>query len=403
MKSIGFFWTNSEDENECCRKCPHLKEDTTQSNSASKEQTGDEFEFQINLWNSDVKSTVTNEKYRFRAVDFGIVCPLSIRKFVLLLPFKADISEFHDLVRCLSLDADLLCTVFNEDLKSTSEPSKSYHTIEGGKVKLLMYELSKENIEDFTYDEQTGVTQITVTINSDFNTESFSEYRLFVRFRILLKSFLAFAKKKKVSNDWLQSAFSSSYLFDIRLNDVRELSKKKKELVEFKGFKLPKFSKVHFFYMADSEETVENGSSIKLDKRLLENERWHSYLGDKIEFVSENIAHHWKKKEERRLVLTSVDFQNQQMPTVGIKPSSTSIINFTLFFKTEFSDCQRKRLFIYLLIVVLLGTVASAIIAFIDSLIPKTLGYCWGIWLLVSLGLILLLCCFLWSSVKQTR
>ena len=49
MKSIGFFWTNSKEENECCRKCPHLKDDTTQSNSASKEQTGDEFEFQINL------------------------------------------------------------------------------------------------------------------------------------------------------------------------------------------------------------------------------------------------------------------------------------------------------------------------------------------------------------------
>ena len=65
MKSIGFFWTNSKEENECCQKCPHLKDDTTQSNSASKEQTGDEFEFQINLWNSDVKSTVTNENCRF--------------------------------------------------------------------------------------------------------------------------------------------------------------------------------------------------------------------------------------------------------------------------------------------------------------------------------------------------
>lgn len=350
-----------------------------------------------------MKSTVTNEKYRFRAVDFGIVCPLSIRKFVLLLPFKANISEFHDLVRCLSLDTDLLCTVFNEDLKSTSEPSKSYHTIEGGKIKLLMYELSKENIEEFTYDEQTGVTQITITINSDFNTESFRDYRLFVRFRILLKSFLAFAKKKKVSNDWLQSAFSSSYLFDIRLNDVRELSKKKKELVEFKGFRLPKFSKVHFFYMADSEESVENGSSIKLDKRLLENERWHSYLGDKIEFVSENVAHHWKRKEEFKFGLEKVNTQNLQNPNLQFKPSIQPVKNFTLFFKTEFSDCQKKRLFIYILIVVLLGTVASAIIAFIDSLIPKALEYCWGIWLLVNLGLIFLLCCFLWSSVKQTR
>ena len=98
-----------------------------------------------------------------------------------------------------------------------------------------------------------------------------------------------------------------------------------------------------------------------------------------------------------------MDFQNQQMPTVGIKPSSTSIINFTLFFKTEFSDCQRKRLFIYLLIVVLLGTVASAIIAFMDSLIPKDFEYCWGIWLVVTLGLIFLLNIFLLGSVKKTK
>lgn len=89
------------------------------------------------------------------------------------------------------------------------------------------------------------------------------------------------------------------------------------------------------------------------------------------------------------------------MPTVGIKPSSSSIINFTLFFRTEFSDCQKMRLFIYLLIVVLLGTVASAIIAFMDSLIPKDFEYSWGIWLVVTLGLVFLLCCFLWRSVKK--
>lgn len=400
MKSIGFFWTNNKTENEFCQKCPQRKEVSAQSDSADKKQSEDEFEFQINLWNSDVRSTVTNKKFRFRAVDFGIVCPLSIRKFVLLLPFKVDISDFHDLVKCLSLDTDLLCTVFNEDLKSISEPSKSYHSIEGEKIKLLMYELSKENIEDFNYDEQSGVTQITITINSDFNTKSFVGYRLFVRFRIRLNSFLAFAKKKKVSNDWLQSAFSSSYLFDIRLNDVRELSKKKKELVEFRGFRLPKFSKVHFFYMADSEESVENGSSIKLDKRLLENERWHSYLGNKIEFVSENVAHHWKRKKEIKLELESAGVENPQKANISFKPVPRPVLNFTLFFRTEFSDCQRKRLFIYLLIVVLLGTVASAIVAFGDSLIPCTFAYSWIVWLGVTLGLIVMLWYFLWHSVK---
>lgn len=127
---------------------------------------------------------------------------------------------------------------------------------------------------------------------------------------------------------------------------------------------------------------------------MLENERWHSYLGDKIEFVSENVAHHWKRKEEFKFGLEKVNTQNLQNPNLQFKPSIQPVKNFTLFFKTEFSDCQKKRLFIYILIVVLLGTVASAIIAFIDSLIPKALEYCWGIWLLVNLGLIFLLCCF---------
>ena len=93
MKSIGFFWTNNKTENECCQKCPQRKENSAQSDSADKKQNDDKFEFQINLWNSDVKSTVTNEKFRFRAVDFGIVCPLSIRKFVLLLPFNPHCSH----------------------------------------------------------------------------------------------------------------------------------------------------------------------------------------------------------------------------------------------------------------------------------------------------------------------
>ena len=152
--------------------------------------------------------------------------------------------------------------------------------------------------------------------------------------------------------------------------------------------------------MADSEESVENGSSIKLDKRLLENERWHSYLGNKIEFVSENVAHHWKRKEEIKLELESAGVENPQKANVSLKPVPRPVLNFTLFFRTEFSDCQKKRLFIYLLIVVLLGTVASAIVAFGDSLIPSTFVYSWIVWLGVALGLIVILWYFLWHSVK---
>ena len=214
----------------------------------------------------------------------------------------------------------------------------------------------------------------------------------------MLKSFDSFAKKKKVSNDWLQSAFSSTYMFDIRLNDVRELSKKKKELVEFNGFKLPSFSKVHFFYMADSEENVENGSSIKLDKRLLENERWHSYLGDNIEFVSENIAHHWKCKTEIKLGISKVDTANPENPNVTLSPDYRSITNFTLFFKTEFSDCQIKRLILYVLIVMLLGFIASAFVTLIDSWLSCLCAYKQLVWV----TLIIILCFILYFCLRSS-
>ena len=42
-------------------------------------------------------------------------------------------------------------------------------------------------------------------------------------------------------------------------------------------------------------------------------------------------------------------------------------------------------------------------ILFMDSLIPKDFEYSWGVWLVVTLGLVFLLCCFLWRSVKKTR
>ena len=158
MKSIGVFW-KKDDDRDYCKQCPHHQMEVKSAETAIN-NSDEDFEFQINLWNSDVKSLTSPKKRRFRAIDFGIICPLCTKKLVLLLPFKVDESDFHDLARCLSLDADLLCTVFNEDLKSTSEPSKSYYKIDGKNINLLMYELSKENLEEFIYDEQANITQI---------------------------------------------------------------------------------------------------------------------------------------------------------------------------------------------------------------------------------------------------
>lgn len=365
MKSIGLFWSKNYVREGKCLSCPCNQQEKTKQTNLQNEK-GDGFDFQINLWNSKVRDVVTGRISCFKAIDFGVVCPLSTRALVFLFPFKVKQNDFQDLVRCLSLDTDLLCTVFNEDLRSSSEPAKSYHKIDGADLHYLMYELSKENIEALEYDEQSNLTQMKIVVNSDFRSEDFSDYRLFLRFRIKLQSFDAFARKKEVSNDWLQSAFSSTYMFDVRLNDVRELSKKRKEFVEHQGFQLPEFDKVHFFYMADSEEFVENGSSIKLDRRLLENDRWHSYLGDNLEFVSENIAHHWKKKVDFKLSLKNINQEDTEKTKLEFNQIKKPVRDFTIFFKTEFSDIRSVRVVGYLCLIVVLGCLSSLLASLIS-------------------------------------
>ena len=107
MKSIGVFW-KKDDDRDYCKQCPHHQMEVKSAETAIN-NSDEDFEFQINLWNSDVKRLTSPKKRRFRAIDFGIICPLCTKKLVLLLPFKVDESDFHDLARCLSLDADLLC------------------------------------------------------------------------------------------------------------------------------------------------------------------------------------------------------------------------------------------------------------------------------------------------------
>lgn len=87
MKSIGFFWKSYQDEDEYCQKCPHGKDNitTVKSGSSSKHE---DFEFQINLWNTDVIDVVTKNKYRFRAIDVGTICPLYTKKLYFLFPFS---------------------------------------------------------------------------------------------------------------------------------------------------------------------------------------------------------------------------------------------------------------------------------------------------------------------------
>lgn len=385
MKSIGLFWKSSEQEKE--NTCPHKEECEIIKQDETKKE--DEFEIHVNFWNTEINDVVSHKRKHLYALDFGVVCPLNLKELVLLIPAKVEKDQFVDLVSRLASDRELMCTVFNENLTIASKPTKSYHLIknEDESLLFLLYELSNENIVDINYSRDNGYTVIKIANNLETIPPKTAK-NIYVRFRILLNDVHAFSIQRNVSNDWFQSAFSSSYMFDFRLNDVRELDKKVSEKLKHDHYEMAKLNKVHFFYMADADEVVENGSSMKLDSRLLETQRWHSYFGNNVQLNRENLAHHWKK-----CILKTVrkDDEGKQVD----EDVRTPFDDFSLYFKVVYSHYKYRRVLIYSTIVFILGFLASSAVSFLQSLWNlSTDKYTWAFWLviLITVTLIFALC-----------
>lgn len=385
MKSIGLFWKPSEQEKE--NTCPHKEECKIIKQDVAKKE--DEFEIHVNFWNTEINDVVSHKRKHLYALDFGVVCPLNLKELVLLIPAKVEKDQFVDLVSRLASDRELMCTVFNENLTIASKPTKSYHLIrnEDESLLFLLYELSNENIVDINYSRDNGYTVIKIANNLETIPPKTAK-NIYVRFRILLNDVHAFSIQRNVSNDWFQSAFSSSYMFDFRLNDVRELDKKVSEKLKHDHYEMAKLNKVHFFYMADADEVVENGSSMKLDSRLLETQRWHSYFGNNVQLNRENLAHHLKK-----CILKTVrkDDEGKQVDEYVRTPFD----DFSLYFKVVYSHYKYRRVLIYSTIVFILGFLASSAVSFLQSLWNLTTDkYAWAFWLviLITVTLIFALC-----------
>ena len=385
MKSIGLFWMPLEQKNE--NTCPHKEECEIIKQDETKKE--DEFEIHVNFWNTEINDVVSHKRKHLYALDFGVVCPLNLKELALLIPAKVEKDQFVDLVSRLASDRELMCTVFNENLTIASKPTKSYHLIrnEDESLLFLLYELSNENIVDINYNRDNGYTVIKIANNLETIPPKTAK-NIYVRFRILLNDVHAFSIQRNVSNDWFQSAFSSSYMFDFRLNDVRELDKKVSEKLKHDHYEMAKLNKVHFFYMADADEVVENGSSMKLDSRLLETQRWHSYFGNNVQLNRENLAHHWKK-----CILKTVrkDDEGKQVDEYVRTPFD----DFSLYFKVVYSHYKYRRVLIYSTIVFILGFLASSAVSFLQSLWKLTTDkYAWAFWLviLITVTLIFALC-----------
>ena len=160
---------------------------------------------------------------------------------------------------------------------------------------------------------------------------------MYIRFRLSLskQDALEFIRSEEnLSNDVIQAVFSKVELYDIRINDRRETdSKVLQDIEDNKHSTLLKFNKVHFFFMTDIHDKVSNGNFERMDSRILEADKWNSYIENFT--TNTEIAYHWKKKADK-------DFES-----------------FEVFYKDICNNRNYWKILWYFFIVINLGAIGS--------------------------------------------
>lgn len=337
-------------------------------------------EFHINLWKS--KNCVVKIMPNL-IFDFGIKFESTITELCIFLPFR--ISKelgVEDLGKCLSTNRDLLNAVFNEDMICQSASNHCFSRITNNancseQESFYIYHLGEDNykVEDYTEDSKVKGTYLTINISGiPSNEEKTPTEKYYVRFRVYVENISEIVRTEILSNDLLQAAFSRMDLFDIRLNEKREIPSKVEEKMKKQKFELCTFNKLHFFYIVDTHESIDNGIDIRKDSRLLENEQWIQYVPHSDIANVNYIAHHWKKKMEKD------------------KPIS----HFSLFFSTIYPRLSIVRLVAYFSIVIILGWIGSMLSFSLGPLFEISVDSSWMKWIKPIIILLIFIALFMY-------
>lgn len=304
-------------------------------------------ELHINVWKVEKGKMLLSPAIY---MDFGIMFPCNYQTLCLFLPFEID-GDPIDLSDILRTNDQTLGAVFNSDVQVTSRVNDNYCTVSfigDDKRKFYLYKLGETNFTTETFKKAPKGVLIKITIDSTPTDEQQECKQKYVRFRVKLKDKEQYIKSEHISNDLLQAAFSMTDLFDVRVNENRVLDSKVKETMKLNGFEICKFDKIHMFYMVDTRETVHNGSSLKQDTRILEEDQWDKYTPETDLHHTTFVAYHWKKRRK----------ENDNKQDEG-KFEDAPISNFSVFFSSVYPRLYFKRFLAYAGMIILMGWVGS--------------------------------------------
>lgn len=300
-------------------------------------------EFHVNIWK------VNEGKLKLHPVfyvDLGVKVSFKCEQVRLFVPFVTKKEKCKDLCKDVMEHRDLMCAIFNDDLKGTPQNNTCFCKVESqtNTRTFYLYQLASDNMvfEEFNDENKQKGTYITLTIKgnpaNEENLGNFHDEQVYLRLRLFVENNEELTITEHVSNDLLQAAFSQTDLFDFRFNEKREIDGKILEKMKSDGFQPLNFDKIHVFYIADTREDVENESSLKIDSRLLEKLHWKSYEPENKLRNTHYVAHHWRKRR---------------------KSDEPPFAEASVFFSTKYPNIDLWRLTSYFSIVILLGWVGS--------------------------------------------
>lgn len=201
--------------------------------------------------------------------------------------------------------SELLCTLFNNDyVVRNINGSPSYFCVSPSANSenthpFWLYVLGENNFNVAEVKPYGSIVTVKILSTPKKNggiqpaiSEKKPKRNLYFRFRVEDIPVDSIFYEENISNDFLQSAFSKTEMIDFRINEVREMNPKVyEEITKDKTF-LP-FSKIHSFFVGSSEDEQIAGNTDFKDCRLLNYERWQSYIGKDYDNQRKLIAYHW--------------------------------------------------------------------------------------------------------------
>jgi hypothetical protein len=358
MKSIALYYSTKNQQEEVpvdTNKIPasaevQKKEEESNVTDKKADSKGDlKTEFHVNIWKIEEGTYKLSPRFFF---DFGVMFPKEYKSLCLYLPFEIEGSP-EDLSGYLTGNQSTLSAVFNADTRTWAHNNPNYYnvTFVGGDKSFYFYKLGSSNFEKtyFSKDDPKQGFFLKIFINGDVDKDKgkndIEADLIYVRFRVMLAKDSKFIRTEQISNDLLQAAFSSTDLIDVRINESRVLDTKIRERMEQRDFEPFEFDKIHLFYMVDTRENVDNGSSLKQDTRIVEQEQWGDYIPKTSLHNTTFVAYHWKK---RRKYIDEIK-----------KLKEEPIKTFNVFFSTIYPKTNIKRLAAYTFVVVMLGFLGS--------------------------------------------